>query len=191
MKHYLDVFFYGLTAWCTFIWATCAWKYHNFNTDFYFPVTVQASSGFLELPPSHMLLTPVSHHLRRGLRTGSGLAAYTMEWDLYHVNLYCNRFHLSWCKVGWGFNGKSLKTKLIKKYLISITCKVPKSQLHNVQNLVGAGIAIAYSSGIQPGVRVPPGVREGILGGTWNTFVLIIFLNYYFLFNSLILLFLI
>jgi hypothetical protein len=25
-----------------------------------------------------------------------------------------------------------------------------------------------YSSGIQPGVRVPPGVREDILGGTWN-----------------------
>jgi hypothetical protein len=27
---------------------------------------------------------------------------------------------------------------------------------------------VAYSSGIQPGVRVPPGVREDILGGKWN-----------------------
>jgi hypothetical protein len=27
---------------------------------------------------------------------------------------------------------------------------------------------VAYSSGIQPGVRVPPGVREEILGGTKN-----------------------
>jgi hypothetical protein len=26
--------------------------------------------------------------------------------------------------------------------------------------------SVAYGSGIQPGVRVPPGVREDILGGT-------------------------
>jgi hypothetical protein len=37
-----------------------------------------------------------------------------------------------------------------------------------------------YISGIQPGVRVPPGVREDILGGTYNLKIYI----YYFMINA-------
>jgi hypothetical protein len=35
-------------------------------------------------------------------------------------------------------------------------------------NLFVTLITTHYGSGIQPGIRVPPGVREGILRGTYN-----------------------
>jgi hypothetical protein len=58
-----------------------------------------------------------------------------------------------------------------------------------------SSLHIVYISGIQQGVRLPPGVREDILEGTYNTFVpLLIFIwpaIIYLLFNSLILHFLI